>query len=147
MIVLAVLEWLASKCGGEVGKQWFYESDPIDPDTGKPNADGVYGVSVAAPRGQGEDYHQFVGLYVVIAKTVGTMPPKQATDSLADSIEDAVVQALDDPTSYVLTETRTGAVFDDVRITPSSGKNTMEILANGAVVKHLEIEIYYKKED
>ena len=66
-------------------------------------------------------------------------------DDLADSIEDAVSNALDDATSWTLTVPPTGQKFTDVRILTSTGKNTMPMMANGAIVKSLEIEVWYKK--
>ena len=53
--------------------------------------------------------------------------------------------ALDDSTSWTLTVPPTGQKFTDVRILTSTGKNTMPMMANGAIVKSLEIEVWYKK--
>ena len=150
MITLAILYWLASKIGGTVGVNWFYEQLPVDPNTGKLESDGVYGQTVQAPRVQGQDLHTFITLYVVVANGVtdqngNPVPSKQATDDLADSIEDAVSGALDDSTSWTLTVPPTGQKFTDVRILTSTGKNTMPMMANGAIVKSLEIEVWYKK--
>ena len=150
MITLAILYWLASKVGGTVGVNWFYEQLPVDPATGKLESDGVYGQTVQAPRAQGQDLHTFVTLYVVVANGVtdakgNPVPSKQATDDLADSIEDAVSNALDDSSSWTLTVPPTGQTFTDVRILTSTGKNTMPMMANGAIVKSLEIEVWYKK--
>ncbi len=152
MITLALLYWLASKIGGSVGEDWFYENFPIDPATGAITSYGVYAQTVQASRSQGDDYHTYVDLYAIAGDNSrddsgNLIPTKMATDLLCDHIEDCVVGALDDPSSYVMSVP--GAVpeqnFYDVRVTPYTGKNTMPELPSGAIVKSLRVEVWYKK--
>ena len=152
MITLAILYWLASKVGGTVGEEWFYESLPIDPMTGKVTGYGVYAITQQAPKEQAGPLHTFITLYVIAGegykgKDGKPLPEKQATDMLADRIWQAVCDALDDPSSWQLTIPTTGERFTQVRITPDTGKDTQPITSDGAVVKSLNIEVFYQKED
>lgn len=152
MITLAILYWLASKVGGTVGEEWFYESLPIDPMTGKVTGYGVYAITQQAPKEQAGPLHTFITLYVIAGegykdKQGKPLPEKQATDMLADRIWQAVCDALDDPSSWQITIPTTGERFNQVRITPDTGKDTQPITSDGAVVKSLNIEVYYQKED
>ena len=152
MITLAILYWLASKVGGMVGEDWFYESLPIDPMTGKVTGYGVYAITQQAPKEQAGPLHTFITLYVIAGegykgKDGKPLPEKQATDMLADRIWQAVCDALDDPSSWQLTIPTTGEQFYQVRITPDTGKDTQPITSDGAVVKSLNIEVFYQKED
>lgn len=152
MITLAILYWLASKIGGTVGEEWFYESLPIDPMTGKVIGYGVYAITQQAPKEQAGPLHTFITLYVIAGEGYkGTdgkpLPEKQATDMLADRIWQAVCDALDDPSSWQLTIPTTGERFNQVRITPDTGKDTQPITSDGAVVKSLNIEVFYQKEE
>lgn len=152
MITLAILYWLASKIGGTVGEEWFYESLPIDPMTGKVTGYGVYAITQQAPKEQAGPLHTFITLYVIAGegykdKDGKPLPEKQATDMLADRIWQAVCDALDDSSSWQLTIPTTGERFTQVRITPDTGKDTQPITSDGAVVKSLNIEVFYQKED
>lgn len=152
MITLAILYWLASKVGGTVGEEWFYESLPIDPMTGKVTGHGVYAITQQAPKEQAGPLHTFITLYVIAGegykgKDGKPLPEKQATDMLADRIWQAVCDALDDPSSWQITIPTTGERFNQVRITPDTGKDTQPITSDGAVVKSLNIEVFYQKEE
>lgn len=152
MITLAILYWLAAKIGGKVGEEWFYESLPIDPMTGKVTGYGVYAITQQAPKEQAGPLHTFITLYVIAGEGYKgrdgkPIPEKQATDMLADRIWQAVCDALDDPSSWQLTIPTTGERFTQVRITPDTGKDTQPITSDGAVVKSLNIEVFYQKEE
>lgn len=151
MITLAILYWLAAKIGGTVGEDWFYESLPIDPMTGKVTGYGVYAITQQAPKEQAGPLHTYITLYIVAGegykdKDGHPLPEKQATDQLADRIWDCVCDALDDPTSWHLTIPTTHESFNQVRITPDTSKDTQPFTSDGAVVKSLNIEVFYQKE-
>lgn len=151
MITLAILYYLASKIGGEVDKQWFYEALPVDPETGKVSGSGVFAMTQQAPKEQGGPDHTFITLYVLAGEDLedddgNAIPEKQATDQLADAIQQVVTDALNDPQSWTLTVPTTGETFRQVRITPYTGKNTMPLTPDGAVVKSLDIEVYYERD-
>ena len=151
MITLAILYWLASKIGGRVGENWFYENLPVDPYTGKVTGCGVYAITQQAPKEQGGPLHTYITFYVVAGEGYkdeegNPLPEKQATDQLADRIWEVVCNALDDPTSWLLTVPTTGESFTQVRITPDTSKDTQPITSDGAIVKSLNIEVYYQKE-
>lgn len=150
MIGLAIIEQLAREIGGVVGKQWFYENLPID-DTGAMSSYGVYVVTNAAPMSQNGDFHQFIEFNVAIGEgatdpTTGQpVAEKHATDELADQITVAVRDWLDDPSDHcVLTVAETGQKYNDVRLLPASSKARTLTLTNGAIVKQVMAEVYYK---
>lgn len=152
MITLAILYWLAEKIGGKVGENWFYETLPVDPYTGKVTGYGVYAITQQAPKEQAGPLHTYITFYVVAGEGYkdadGTpLPEKQATDQLADRIWDAVCNALDDPTSWRMEIPTTHESFNQIRITPDTSKDTQPIASDGAVVKSLNIEVYYQKEE
>lgn len=152
MITLAILYWLAGKIGGKVGENWFYETLPVDPYTGKVTGYGVYAITQQAPKEQAGPLHTYITFYVVAGEGYkdvdGTpLPEKQATDQLADRIWDAVCDALDDPTSWSMEIPTTHESFNQIRITPDTSKDTQPIASDGAVVKSLNIEVYYQKEE
>lgn len=152
MITLAILYWLAGKIGGKVGENWFYETLPVDPYTGKVTGYGVYAITQQAPKEQAGPLHTYITFYVVAGEGYkdadGTpLPEKLATDQLADRIWDAVCDALDDPTSWRMEIPTTHESFNQIRITPDTSKDTQPIASDGAVVKSLNIEVYYQKEE
>lgn len=152
MITLAILYWLAEKIGGKVGENWFYETLPVDPYTGKVTGYGVYAITQQAPKEQAGPLHTYITFYVVAGEGYkdadGTpLPEKLATDQLADRIWDAVCNALDDPTSWRMEIPTTHESFNQIRITPDTSKDTQPIASDGAVVKSLNIEVYYQKEE
>lgn len=152
MITLAILYWLAGKIGGKVGENWFYETLPVDPYTGKVTGYGVYAITQQAPKEQAGPLHTYITFYVVAGEGYkdadGTpLPEKLATDQLADRIWDVVCDALDDPTSWRMEIPTTHESFNQIRITPDTSKDTQPIASDGAVVKSLNIEVYYQKEE
>lgn len=142
MIGLAVLEYVASKTGLVIDDTAFYEQLPIDYATGNLFQYGVFVTTEAGAMAQGSDYHNFINIYVAIGEGAG-YAEKYETDRVLDLIQDVVVGALSDENSWGLNTH--GFTYTDVRILPSSSKVRGVTLANGAIVKALSAEIYYKK--
>lgn len=142
MIGLAVLEYVAGKVGLVIDENAFYEQLPIDYNTGVMRQYGVYLTTEAGQMRQGFDYHNFLTFYVAIGEGAG-VAEKYETDRLLDLIQDVIVEALSDENSWCLSTN--GFTYSDVRILPSSSKVRGVTLANGAIVKALSAEIYYKK--
>lgn len=150
MIVLAVLEWLASKMGGVIGENWFYEQVPLD-DAGKPKHNGVTAMEVQAPRSQREDNHSYIVFYAMADRSYVDpssnehMGEKQAVDDLMSSIEKLVSNSSTDSSSYILESQETKKKYYQVRLYTSTGKHTIPARSDGAAVKSLEIEVYYQE--
>jgi len=152
MIGLAIIEQLAREIGGTVGQQWFYENLPIDYETGAMTNYGVYVVTNQAPiTQQNGDFHQFIQFDVAIGEgatdpeTGVAVAEKYATDELLDKIYVIIRDWLDDPTNHcTLTVTETGQTFHDVRLFPAQSKARTVTLSNGAIVKQMIAECYYK---
>lgn len=153
MIGLAVIEQLAREIGGTVGEQWFYENLPID-ENGAMSNFGVYVITNSAPMQQNGDFHNFLEFDVAIGE--GAIDPttgepvaeKFATDELVDKIQVAIRDWLDHPENHCrLAATGPGGetlTFRDVRLYPAMSKMRAQTLSNGAIVKFITAEVYYK---
>lgn len=149
MIGLALLYWICSKIDGlVVGENAFYEDLPIDDDGGLVRY-GVYCTTESAPVRTTSDKHQFITFYVAIGEgaEVNGVPvaEKLETDRLIDAIGDLVQDGL----SYYdelcnLTIPETDITLHDVRLLPSNSKVRGGTLPNGAIIKSLVAEVYFK---
>lgn len=142
----AILHYVADRVGGTVGRDFFYEDLPIDPETGMPVQYGVYLSTVAAPRTQAQDHHEFLLFTIFInpgaSDTQGRLiDNKAACDAMADAIEDVIFDALGDPDSWCLRSSGCmGVGFHDVRLLPSSG-----VGAINSGLKTVQAEVYWKR--
>jgi len=149
MIGLAIIEALARMLGWDsIGVKYFYESLPID-NTGNLSNYGIYAVTNSAPMQPNGDFHQHIEFDIAIGEGVvdsnnHPVAEKYQTDVLADQIQVAVRDWLDDPTNSQIKVTETNQVFRDVRVLPSTSKARTVTLANGAIVKMLQAEVFYK---
>lgn len=154
MIGLAVLYWLCGHIAElEVGVNAFYEDLPIDPQTGSMERYGVYITTGSAPMTPNGDLHQYLTVYVAIGEGATNrqgahVPEKYETDKLLDAIQGLVLNA----TRYYqelchLSVPDTELVYTDVRLLPSSSKVRGGTLTNGAIVKSLVAEVYYKEKE
>lgn len=153
MIGLGVLQFICNNVEGlKIGQNAFYEDLPIDPMTGAMERYGVYITTEAAQVSQGSDQHQFINIMVAIgegAKDInGTLvPEKYETERILNAIQalinDALTPQYREELCY-LQINGTGIIHRDVRILPSTSKVRGGTLTNGAIVKSLTAEVYYK---
>lgn len=151
MIGLAIIEYFASKLGGTVGQEWFYENLPID-ENGAMNNYGVYVVTNSLPLQRNGDFHNEIEFNIAIGEgatdpTTGkAVAEKYATDQLADKIQVLIRDWLDDLSDRgKLTISETGESFYDVQLYPSNSKGRTVTLSNGAIVKQIRAEVLYKQ--
>lgn len=151
MIGLAFLCWLCRHIDGlEVGVNAFYEDLPLDYETGALYRYGVYVTTESAPISQGSDNHQFVNVLVAIGEGAldangCPVAEKYETDRILDDIQELIFNALEYSTELCrLCVPDTNIVHRDVRVLPSSSKLRGGTLPNGAIMKSLTAEIYYK---
>lgn len=155
MIGLAVLEWLARKVDGtldNVGQKWFYEDMTTDA-TGELPQYGIYLTTQSAPRTNPlQSNHNFITVDVAVGEGAkgpdgGPIANKYETDRTIDAIRDAVDTFLAENNS-TLTIAAPGAsqgeTFRNVRLYPSASKGRTMYLPNGAIVKEMQLEVYYE---
>lgn len=151
MITLAILYWLCSHIDGlEVGKNVFYEDMPIDFTTGELKRYGVYATTESAIVQQNGDRHQFIDIAIAIGEGATDangclVAEKYETDRLVDRIQYLIDHALEYSEELChLCVPDTEFVHNDVRILPSASKMRGATLSNGAIVKSLTAEVFYK---
>lgn len=151
MITLAILYWLCSHIPElEVGKNVFYEDLPIDINTGALTRYGVYATTESASVQQNGDRHQFINFAVAIGegatdKNGCLVAEKYETDKLINKIQNMIDHALEYSDELCnLQVPCTEFIHRDVRLLPSASKMRGVTLTNGAIVKSLTAEVYYK---
>ena len=153
MIGLAVLSYIASKIDGlSVGTNCFYEDLPINYRTGIMHKYGVYVTTESAPLTRTSDDTQLLSFYVVIGGDVldsdgNIVPNKKETDRIVDLILQTVRDS--DADFENLKELTLDGVSDkyvDVRLEPNASKQRDITLPNGAIVKNVVAQVYYKTE-
>lgn len=153
MIGLGVLQFISNHIAGlEIGRNVFYEDLPIDIDTGAMERYGVYATTESATMSQGSDRHQYIDIMVAIGEGAVDLQgvpvaEKYETDRLLNAIQRLIDDALEPQYSGELCNLSingTDIVLKDVRILPSASKLRGATLTNGAIVKSLTAEVYYK---
>jgi hypothetical protein len=153
MIGLAILYFISRHIAGlEVGRNMFYEDLPIDMETGAMNRYGIYAITESAPMSQNSDNHNYINIMVAIgegAVDINGQPvaEKYETDRLMQEIQALISNALSPEYASELCRLdipNTSMYYRDIRILPSSSKLRGTTLTNGAIVKSLTAEVYYK---
>lgn len=153
MIGLAVLQYFAAKCGLTVGKNAFYEAMPAYTYDNSTQANyGVFLVTDSGLMKQNGLMHNFFTFYICVGEGATdpvsgkTVRDKQETDRLASLIEQTVAGALADPDSYELTSSD-GSAYTSVIILPQNSRGQTMVALNGAKIKTVSCEVYYKPKE
>lgn len=151
MIGLAILYWLCDHITElKVGENVFYEELPIDYTTGAMERYGVYLTTESAPLQQSGDKHQYLTFYVAIGEGAvdaagQPVAEKYETDRLLDAIQALISDGLSHYGELCkLTVPNTALVYSDIRLLPSASRVRGVTLTNGAIVKSLTAEVFYK---
>lgn len=147
MIGLAILYWLASKLAidlgytMQVGKQLYYERIP------ESNGFGVY-ISTDSASHSSMPHNMLT--FVVCVPPGCTLPngskaqDLRECDRVCDAIRDEIDGFISDDDNLTQTIEETGESFTDIYLQMSGEKGQSFMLSNGAVVKQLTAEVFYR---